>query len=38
MDPTPHAGMFNKMNNLEETTLTNVGFGVGFICSASFHQ
>jgi hypothetical protein len=31
MDPTPHAKMPNRLNNLENTTFTNVGFDVSFI-------
>jgi hypothetical protein len=30
--------MPNKVNNLEEAILTNVGFGAGFIHSASFYK
>jgi hypothetical protein len=30
--------MLNRVSNLEETTLTNVGIDVGFICSLSFHK
>jgi len=36
MDPTPHAKMPNRVNNLEKVTLTNVGFDVSFIHNASF--
>ncbi len=35
MDPTPHVRMPKRTSNLEEANLTNVGFGVGFICNAS---
>jgi hypothetical protein len=38
MDPTPHVGMLNKMRNLEEAILTNVGIDVNFICSLSFQN
>jgi hypothetical protein len=38
MDHTPHVGMFNKMSNLEETTLTNVDIHANFIRSPSFHK
>jgi len=31
MDPTPHVGMINRGNNLEEETLTNVSIYVNFI-------
>jgi len=30
--------MFNRMDNLEEVTLTNLGIDVGFIHSPSFHK
>jgi len=30
--------MLNRVSNLEETTLTNVGIDVGFICSISFQK
>jgi hypothetical protein len=36
MDPTPHVGMSKRASNLEETNLTNVGFGARFIHNASF--
>jgi hypothetical protein len=33
MDPTPHVGMFNRVSNLEEMILTNVGIDVNlFVC------
>jgi hypothetical protein len=38
MDPTPHVGMLNKVNNLEEVTFTNVGIDVGFIRGELFHK
>jgi hypothetical protein len=38
MDPTPHVGMFNRVNNLEEAILTNVGIDVNFICRLSFQN
>jgi len=38
MDPTPHVGMFNRVNNLEEVIVTNVGFNVNFICRLSFQS
>jgi hypothetical protein len=38
MGPTPHVGMLNTMNNLEETIFTNVGIDVDFICSLSFQN
>jgi hypothetical protein len=36
MDPTPHVGMFNIVDNLEETILTNASIDVNFICRLSF--
>jgi hypothetical protein len=38
MDPTPHVGMLNRMSNLKEVILTNVGINVNFICSLSFQS
>jgi hypothetical protein len=38
MDPTPHVGMFNRVSNLEEVILTNVGINVNFICRLSFES
>ncbi len=38
MDPKPHVGMLNRVGNLEEVILTDVGIGVGFICSLSFQN
>jgi hypothetical protein len=38
MDTTPHVEVANRMSNLEKVTLTNVGFGVGLIISASFRK
>jgi hypothetical protein len=38
MDPTPHVGMFNRVNNLEEMIATNVGIDVIFICRLSFQS
>jgi hypothetical protein len=38
MDPTPHVGMLNRMSDLEEAILTNVGINVNFICRLSFQS
>jgi hypothetical protein len=38
MNPTPHVGMLNRVKNLEEAILTNVGIGVDFIRSLSFQN
>ncbi len=38
MDPTPHVGMLNRVNNLEEAIVINVGINVNFICRLSFQS
>jgi hypothetical protein len=38
MDPTLHIGMLNRISNLEEAILTNVGNDVNFICRLSFQS
>jgi hypothetical protein len=38
MDPIPHVGMPNRVNNLKKTTLPNVGIGVDFIHNPLFHK
>jgi len=38
MDPTPHVGMLNRVNNLEEAIVINVGINVNFICRLSLQS